>query len=106
MITKKLSKNIQFNQKYFKNIFHLSIGEAWRIILGASSHPIPLLQTSLVKKRFFKDMTETEEKEYKCEYCYKKIHKIDYELNKGYCGKCRETIEWKKTLDHIKDFKE
>lgn len=51
-------------------------------------------------------MTETDEKEYKCEYCSMKIHKIDYELNKGYCGKCRDTIEWKKTLEHMKEFKE
>jgi hypothetical protein len=24
----------------------------------------------------------------------------------GYCGKCREIIEWKRTLNHIKDIKE
>jgi hypothetical protein len=49
-------------------------------------------------------MKETEKQEYKCEYCGKKIHKIDYELNKGYCSKCREIMEWKKTLDDIKDY--
>ena len=32
------------------------------------------------------------------------MNKFDYELNKGYCGKCRDILEWKKTIDHIKDF--
>jgi len=49
-------------------------------------------------------MGEKEEKEYKCKYCGKKIHKIDYEINNGYCGKCREIINWKKTLGDIKDY--
>ena len=46
------------------------------------------------------------EKEYKCKYCGKKMHKIDYEMYHGYCGKCREIMEWKRTLDHIKEFEE
>ena len=33
------------------------------------------------------------------------MSKFDYEMNNGYCGKCKEIIEWKRTLDHIKDFK-
>jgi hypothetical protein len=42
---------------------------------------------------------------YQCKYCGKKINKIDYEINNGYCGKCKETIEWKKVLSHIKEYK-
>ena len=49
-------------------------------------------------------MGKKEEKKYKCKYCGKKIHKIDYEINNGYCGKCREIMNWKKTLDEIKDY--
>ena len=45
------------------------------------------------------------EKDYKCKYCGQKMQKFDYELNNGYCGKCRETLDWKKTLNNIKDFK-
>ena len=33
------------------------------------------------------------------------MQKFDYEMNNGYCGKCREILDWKKTLDNIKDFK-
>ena len=47
-------------------------------------------------------MKETENK---CKYCGKKMQKFDYEMNNGYCGKCREILDWKKTLDNIKDFK-
>ena len=43
--------------------------------------------------------------EYNCKYCGKKIHKIDYEINNGYCGKCKEIMDWKSTLDNIKDLK-
>ena len=65
------------------------------------------LQTSLIKKEcFLIDMKDIKEQEHICEYCGKKIHKIDYELNKGYCGKCRDTIEWKITFEHMKEFKE
>lgn len=45
-----------------------------------------------------------DKKIYKCKYCGTKMNKFDYELNKGYCGKCRDILEWKKTIDHIKDF--
>jgi hypothetical protein len=41
-------------------------------------------------------------KEYKCNYCGKKIHKIDYELNNCYYGKCREVMDWKRTLGDFK----
>lgn len=50
-------------------------------------------------------MKKQPEKLYKCGYCGKKIHKIDYELNHGYCGKCREIIEWKQILGDIKEYK-
>jgi hypothetical protein len=40
-----------------------------------------------------------------CKYCGKKMNKIDYEINKGYCGKCREILDWKKTLSDMKEFK-
>jgi len=46
-----------------------------------------------------------DDKKYKCKYCGKKIHKIGYEINNGYCGKCREVQDWKKTLGDLKDFK-
>jgi hypothetical protein len=49
-------------------------------------------------------MTNKPEQEYKCKYCGKKIHKIDYEINHGYCGKCRDIAEWKQILDNIKDY--
>ena len=43
--------------------------------------------------------------EYNCKYCGKKMHKFDYEMYKGYCGKCREILEWKRTIDNIKEYK-
>ena len=42
-------------------------------------------------------------KEYKCKYCERKMNKVDYEMNNGYCGKCREVLDWKRTLDYVKD---
>ena len=44
------------------------------------------------------------DEEYKCKYCGKKMHKFDYEMYNGYCGKCREIMDWKKTLDNIKEY--
>jgi len=41
---------------------------------------------------------------YKCKYCGQKMQKFDYDINKGYCGKCREILDWKKTLSKLKDF--
>jgi len=49
-------------------------------------------------------MTDSERKEYKCKYCGRKMHKFDYETNNGYCGKCRDIVEWKRTLDNIKEY--
>ena len=43
--------------------------------------------------------------EYKCNYCGTKMRKLDYEMHNGYCGKCREILDWKRTLDNIKEFK-
>jgi len=43
-------------------------------------------------------------KQYVCKYCGKKMHKVDFENYNGYCGKCREILDWKKTLNHIKDY--
>jgi len=44
------------------------------------------------------------EKEYKCKYCGIKMHKFDYAMYNGYCGKCREVLDWGKTLGHLKEF--
>ena len=33
------------------------------------------------------------------------MHKVDFELNNGYCGKCKDLIDWKRTLDHVKELK-
>ena len=43
--------------------------------------------------------------EYKCKYCGKKINKIDHEMYNGFCGKCREILDWKRTLNNLKDYK-
>jgi len=50
-------------------------------------------------------MFKEKEQEYKCKYCGRKMIKFDYENYNGYCGKCREIVEWKKTLEQIKEFK-
>jgi transcription initiation factor TFIIIB Brf1 subunit/transcription initiation factor TFIIB len=44
------------------------------------------------------------EEEYKCKYCGKEMRKYDYETYKGYCGKCREVIDWKQILSNLKDY--
>ena len=44
-------------------------------------------------------------KVYRCKYCNEKMHKFDYETYNGYCGKCREVIDWKRTLGDLKDLK-
>lgn len=33
------------------------------------------------------------------------MHEFDYETYNGYCGKCREFLDWGKTLSDLKDFK-
>lgn len=50
-------------------------------------------------------MTNDKEQEFKCKYCNRKMHKFEYKNYNGYCGKCREIIEWKKILENIKEFK-
>jgi len=45
------------------------------------------------------------EKEFRCRYCGVKMSKFDFEMNNGYCGKCREVLDWKKTLKDFKEFK-
>jgi hypothetical protein len=44
------------------------------------------------------------EEYYKCKYCGDKMYKFDYEAYNGFCGKCREIIDWKRTLDHMKEY--
>ena len=44
------------------------------------------------------------EERYKCKYCEKKMNKIDYEIYNGYCGKCREILDWKNILSDYKEF--
>jgi len=44
------------------------------------------------------------EEENKCKYCGAKMNKFEYEMYKGYCGKCREVLDWKKTLGDLKEF--
>lgn len=46
------------------------------------------------------------EKKLNCKYCGRKMHKFDYETYNGYCGKCREILEWRRTLDHLKEIEE
>jgi hypothetical protein len=41
---------------------------------------------------------------HKCKYCGNKMNKFDYEMYNGYCGKCRDILEWKKMLGDIKEF--
>ena len=43
--------------------------------------------------------------QYLCKYCGKKLNKIDYEINNGYCGKCKEIVDWKNVLGQIKGYK-
>ena len=47
---------------------------------------------------------EMNKEEYRCKYCGKVMHKFEYETYKGYCGKCREVIDWKHILSHLKEF--
>jgi hypothetical protein len=45
------------------------------------------------------------EKQIKCKYCGKKMNKTEFELNNGYCGKCKDVLDWKKVLGDFKDLK-
>lgn len=60
------------------------------------------MQSFQRKKKLFLTLKKKTNKEYKCKYCGKKMHKINYEMYNGYCGKCREILDWKRTLDNIK----
>ncbi len=31
------------------------------------------------------------------------MQEFDYKMNKGYCGKCREILEWKDVLGDLKE---
>lgn len=42
---------------------------------------------------------------FKCKYCKKKINKFDYDLQNGYCRKSKDIMEWKQTLNYIKEYK-
>ena len=48
-------------------------------------------------------MTDKQKLEYKCKYCGRKMHKFEYDNYNGYCGKCIDLVEWKRTLEHIKE---
>ena len=49
-------------------------------------------------------MVKKNSKEFLCKYCGRKMHRIDFEMYNGYCGRCREILDWKKTLGDLKDF--
>ena len=49
-----------------------------------------------------KDMSETS---YHCKSCGKKMNAFEYEMYNGYCGKCREVIDWKNILKEYKEKK-
>jgi len=50
-------------------------------------------------------MKKSKPVEYKCRYCGEKMHKIDFEMHNGFCGKCREILDWKSVLGHMKEYK-
>ena len=50
-------------------------------------------------------MGEMNKNKYKCKYCGKEMSKFDYETYNGYCGKCREVMDWKKVLGDLKEYK-
>jgi hypothetical protein len=37
-----------------------------------------------------------------CKYCKKPMNKIEYEMYKGYCLKCRDIKDWKQILKDTK----
>jgi hypothetical protein len=43
--------------------------------------------------------------EYKCVYCGNKMNEFEFKTYNGYCGKCREILDWKKILSDFKEFK-
>jgi len=48
----------------------------------------------------------TKENIFNCKYCGKKMHKFDFNFNNGYCGKCKEVLDWKRILGDLKDYNE
>ena len=42
--------------------------------------------------------------EYRCKYCGAKVSQIEFEVGNGFCDRCRNVIEWKKTLADLKEF--
>jgi hypothetical protein len=38
-----------------------------------------------------------------CQYCQKPMSEFDYETYHGLCGKCREIVDWKQILKHVKN---
>lgn len=42
---------------------------------------------------------------YTCKYCKSRMNEYDYKEYNGYCGKCREVIDWKRILEDIGDYK-
>jgi hypothetical protein len=32
------------------------------------------------------------------------MHKFDYDMYNGYCGKCRDILDWKRALAHIEEY--
>ena len=45
-----------------------------------------------------------EGKNYLCRYCEKEISQIEFELGNGFCDRCRKVVEWKETLQNLKEF--
>jgi len=45
------------------------------------------------------------DKNYKCKYCGTKMSEYDFKEYNGYCGKCREIIDWKNILEDIGEMK-
>jgi hypothetical protein len=43
--------------------------------------------------------------EYKCKYCGNKMNEFEFNTYKGYCGKCREILDWKQILNDFKNLK-
>lgn len=49
---------------------------------------------------------DSNHKTYRCKYCGKIMSSFDYDTFKGYCGNCRNILDWKKILTDVKEFKE
>jgi len=51
----------------------------------------------------FRLVTDMNETSYRRKYCGKKMNPVEYDLYNGYCGTCRDVIDWKKLLKEYKD---